>query len=94
MCEDEFYYVKDMHIVGVNQFTFTTLVVSAVTVDIQLRECVQRRALQQSRKCGHSVSALKNNSSLWIFDDTRLLCHSPIAKVTKKKIKCSDAFKY
>ena len=30
MCEDEFYYVKGMHIVGVNQFTFTTLVVSAV----------------------------------------------------------------
>ena len=59
--------------------------------DIQLRECVQCQALQHSRECGHSVSAQvmvtfsEEQLIIWIFNDTRLLCHSPIAEVTKKE---------
>ena len=63
-----------------------------MTVDIQLRECVQCQALQHSRECSHSVSAQvmvtfsEEQLIIWIFDDTRLLCHSPIAEVTKKTL--------
>ena len=62
-----------------------------MTVDIQLRECVQCQALQHSRECSHSVSAqvmvtFSEEQLIWIFDDTRLLCHSPIAEVTKKTL--------
>ena len=46
MCEEEF-YVEDMHIVGINEFYvhntcgFCGGGQTDVTVDIQLRECVQ-----------------------------------------------------
>ena len=71
-----------------------------MTVDIQLRECVQCQALQHSRECSHSVSAQvmvtfsEEQLIIWIFDDTRLLCHSPITEVTKKTLKMFRCFQF
>ena len=61
MCEDEFYYVEDMHLcwsqpVYVHNTCGFCGGRTNVTVDIQLRECVQCQALQHSQECGHSVT--------------------------------------
>ena len=97
MCEDEFYYVEDMHLcwsqpVYVHNTCGFCGGRTNVTVDIQLRECVQCQALQHSRECGHSVSAQvvvtfseEQVVIIWIFFMTLLLCHSLIAEVTKKE---------